>query len=94
VQTPEVDVVTVLSRSSNSWVVRLPNRQYPGVVVQGDSLKILCDLADDVVRLTEEGTEARELAEELHDDLHGRLAVYEAAMRANGLELPYSKPPT
>ena len=87
----EVDVLTVLDRGTNNWVVRLPNRQHPGVVLQGDSLKILYDLADEICDLVGDADEVRDVAEELRDNLRGRLEAYEGALRAHGLELPYSR---
>lgn len=36
----EDDRVKVLSRQSNAAVVRMPGRSFPGVVLQGDSLRI------------------------------------------------------
>lgn len=88
----DVDVLTVLDRGTNNWVVRLPNRQHPGVVIQGDSLKILFDLADEICDLADTPGELRDVAEELRDNLRGRLEAYEKALRAHGLDLPYSRP--
>jgi predicted RNase H-like HicB family nuclease len=90
----EIEVLSVLSRETNNWVVRLPNRQHPGVVIQGDSLKILYDLADEIHELAGDREELRDVAEELRDQLRGRLEVYEKAVRDHGLGLPYSRPVT
>lgn len=87
----DLDVLTVLDRHTNNWVVRLPNRRHPGVVIQGDSLKILYDLADEIYDLAGNFGEVRDVAEQLREDLRGRLEVYERALREHGLDLPYSR---
>jgi hypothetical protein len=89
---PDLDVLTVLARQTNNWVVRLPNRNHPGVVIQGDSLKILYDLADEICDLAGEPGELRDVAENLRSQLRGRLHAFEDALREHGLELPYSRP--
>src|SRR5688500_3212432 len=45
----------LFSNETNAAVVRLPGRRYPGVVIQGDSLRILCDHATEVSELLRAG---------------------------------------
>ena len=88
----DLEVLTVLDRQTNHWVVRVPNRSHPGLIIQGDSLKILYDLADEIHERTLGSGEVGELASELLTDLRGRLEAYEQAVRRHGLQLPYSRP--
>lgn len=83
--------IHVLSQDRNSWVIRLPGREYPGVVIQGDSLKILFDLADEISDLAPPSGELRESVDELRENLKTRLALYEAALKEHGITLPYSR---
>lgn len=89
---PGIDILSVLSRDTNNWVVRVANRQHPGIVIQGDSLKILYDLAEEIRALAGDRSELSDVAEELRDLLRERLVIYEKALREHQLELPYAKP--
>jgi hypothetical protein len=72
------DEVVFIEEVNNCPVVQVAGRRFPGIVVQGDSLSILVDLAAEVVRLFDanELNEARETATELHSLLSARLRVY------------------
>jgi len=83
-------VAKILSTETNVAVVQLPNRQFPGSVVQGDSLKCLCDLANEIVsRVSDsEDKELVNVAKELQEQLNGRLVIYEQVLRTHGMALP------
>jgi hypothetical protein len=74
--------VTLIDDSINCQVVQIKGRKYPGVVIQGDSLGNLVDLAGEIVRLIESADlgEARDTAFELHGLLAARLQVYNDAV--------------
>jgi hypothetical protein len=80
----------VLGQESNSWVVQVPGRKYPGVVLQGDSLKNLYDLATEIVDSTPRSEGTHELASELCQLLKSHLTGYEKALGKYGIALPYS----
>lgn len=90
---PETEQVEVYSRAVNAWVVRTPGRQFPALVVQGDSFHQLFALAHDICEHAQRVTEPelRETAEELRDILWTRLLHYEEALHAAGFTLPYSR---
>ena len=76
--------------ATNAAVIRLPGRKFPGVVLQGDSLKVLPDCAEDVARLAEHASpDLKELIQELRDHLQGYLRVYEDTLKTHGQALPY-----
>ena len=54
--------VELLSDQGNGAILRLPQRRYPGLLLQGDSLKNLAEMADRVHKLSASGSE--ELKEE------------------------------
>lgn len=81
----------LLSQPLNYAVVQLPGRQFPGVVVQGDSLhEIVKDLGS-MIQLLEAG-KLEELAaeiESMRDQMSEALINYERVCIARGIELPY-----
>ncbi len=89
--TPMKTQVDVISEQVNCPVVQMPGRRFPGVVLQGDSLRILLDQAREIRDLLR-GGKSRELEaaiSELEDKLAGYVACYEQAMSDIGRELPY-----
>ncbi|QQP95622.1 DUF6959 family protein [Lysobacter enzymogenes] len=82
----------LLSPPSNYAVVQLPHRNYPGVVVQGDSLNTLCRDVADLKRLLE-AKDLEALADEieyLYERLSEVRAHYERVCAERGIGLPYS----
>ena len=87
--------IEMLSETVNCPVVLIPGRKYPGVVVQGDSLKILLDLADDIEKSSAIG-DAEELRENivaLKNKVGAYVQEYEATMKSHGKGLPYVNSP-
>src|SRR3954471_519641 len=87
--------VEAYSQGVNGWIVRTPGRQFPAVVIQGDSLSILFSLAQSVLERARQCScaddELTEEAEELRDHLWGRLHHYEEVLREHELALPYNR---
>ena len=83
--------VASLSTAVNAAVIRLPGRKFPGVVIQGDSLKILVDLVAKIDRLSgrSDNPELQGTTSELRQTLDRYIRVYEETLRANGEPLPY-----
>lgn len=84
--------VEVFSNIINNPIVKIPGRKFPGVVIQGDSLRILYGLAEDIYELCKnaESEELKDLTIELKESLANRLAQYEAVLKAHKLDPPYS----
>ena len=87
--------IEVFSEASNFAIVRMPGREFPGCVIQGDSLSILHTLA-----ITIRGRVAAWGDEDLAGDavelvelLESRLTHYERVLAEHGIGLPYSKSP-
>ncbi len=85
--------VDVLGNAVNSPVLHFPGRRFPGVLIQGDSLKSMADLANEIRQQLSAGDieEASSVAEELHDLLRSRLDIYQKALESHGVELPYPR---
>ncbi|MET7830571.1 hypothetical protein ABZT23_38655 [Streptomyces sp. NPDC005386] len=75
----------------NDAVVRLPGRRFPGVLVQGDSLRILSADVAELVELCAAGDleEARQAASLLQEDLGAKLQRYTDALDAHGERRPF-----
>jgi uncharacterized protein DUF6959 len=81
------------SEQVNSAVVRVPGRRFPGVVIQGDSLSILFDLAMYVTEHLPRSAdpELSGAAEELAEKLFHHVRNYESVLGARGVSLPYAR---
>ena len=81
----------VFSGVSNFAVVRMSGRNYPGCVVQGDSLCILLHRVQEVRSLASSigNEELCESIAEVESILAVRLDHYESVLKANGLDIPY-----
>lgn len=87
----------LLSPPYNFAVVQLPERNYPGVVVQGDTFNSLLRQVERIQGLLN-AKELEELADEI-EDLRGLLSDvlsnYERVCADRGRDLPYpQRPPT
>jgi len=85
--------IEVFSEASNSAIVRMPGRKFPGVVIQGDSLYLLASAAKHLHKHVDPDGPLKEWADELSRLLSGHLAHYEAVLADNGMELPYFRLP-
>ncbi|MDN2704479.1 hypothetical protein O0881_21085 [Janthinobacterium sp. SUN100] len=84
--------VILLSNPSNFAVVQLPERNFPGVVVQGDTLNSLVSSLKEMSQLLE-AHDFENLAAGLADmeeQLGDALIKYEKICRERKIELPYS----
>ncbi|MFG2944438.1 DUF6959 family protein [Streptomyces adustus] len=81
----------LLTDGGNDAVVRLPGRRFPGVLVQGDSLRILRGDVAELAAACEQGDldEARDCAGLLLAHLDALLARYETALSEHELPRPY-----
>lgn len=85
--------VELLTAQMNNAVLRLPERRYPGVLVQGDTLASLADLACMIERMLPPDADASlvEHTQELRERLDGMLRFYEVTLEAAGIQLPYAR---
>ena len=75
----------------NDAVVRLPGRNFPGVLIQGDTLSTLQADVAELVELCAAGDleEARHVASLRHTDLGTKLERYTEALDAHGISKPF-----
>ena len=86
----------VFSEASNHAVVRPSGRRFPGSVVQGDSLSILCSeakkIAERVRSLNLSDEELLYLVQDHQEKLLDRLLHYQRVLAEHGISLPYGVP--
>ncbi len=85
--------VEVYSNATNSAIVRMPERQFPGIVIQGDSLSALLALAEDIANLSTKTSDKELVAStrELVNNLDTYLKNYEQALAKHGIPIPYRR---
>ena len=92
----EIEPLEVYARDSNYAVVKPPGRQYPGCVIQGDSLAILCRMAKRIAEFA--GTieiddeDVLENIQELNNALVGRLLHYQDVLSRHEIDFPHVHP--
>lgn len=83
----------LLGRPVNFAVVQLPERNYPGVVIQGDTLNGLVRRLEEMKALVK-SDQLEDLTteiEEVREQLSAARDYYEATCAERGIELPYPK---
>jgi len=84
--------VEIFDESVNCPVIRFPGRKFPGVLIQGDSLKQLLIMMTELSALSLKGSDQNEiqhLAGEAKEILAGYLKNYERTLKDNNISLPY-----
>ncbi|MDW4910813.1 hypothetical protein RB628_37230 [Streptomyces sp. ADMS] len=81
----------VLAVSGNYAVVRLPNRVYPALAVQGDSLKILQEAIEELAGNLGSGDleDAGFSLRQIQETVSSMLSTYESVASEAGFDLPY-----
>ncbi|WEH13374.1 hypothetical protein [Streptomyces sp. VNUA24] len=84
----------LLTDPGNDAVVRLPQRRFPGVLIQGDSLSVIRSDVADIVESCDRGDigEARETAAILLSGIDELLTRYTEALQAHGIPIPFVVP--
>jgi len=92
----EIEQLEVYAPDSNYAIIKLPGRNYPGCVIQGDSLATLCRLAQDIASCVHDGNTMSESfladVQELANSLLDRMLHYQRVLSSHGIDFPYSKP--
>ncbi|MEM7664770.1 MAG: hypothetical protein AAF250_02860 [Pseudomonadota bacterium] len=83
-------VARLLTPAHNGAVVQLPGRNYPGVVIQGDTLNNLVLLLRDQKNETNED-EKSAMVDEVLEILEGSLRDYFSACAESGIDIPWEK---
>ncbi|WP_442507540.1 DUF6959 family protein [Novipirellula sp. SH528] len=88
----EIEPLEVYARDSNYAIIKPPGRNYPGTVIQGDSLGILARMANNIARAVAEdrahGEDFLDNVQELNNLLIGRALHYQSVLEAHGIAYP------
>jgi hypothetical protein len=81
----------ILSHASNSGIVQMPGRKFPGIVIQGDSLSNLFEQVCCCLKLAKQhqDEDAYYKILMLAKMLQGHLVNYEKKLTELGIERPY-----
>jgi hypothetical protein len=84
--------VEIYSDKTNRAILRHPDRKFPGILMQGDSLNALCQQADIICVKAQESLDSKTYAElnELRNSLWGYLTHYKIVLGEHNLPLPFS----
>lgn len=92
----EVEPLEIYARDSNYAVIKPPGRHYPGCVIQGDSLAILCRMAKNIASFAAnaniEDEDFLDNVQELNNSLVGRLLHYQTVLANHGIDFPHVHP--
>jgi hypothetical protein len=89
-KTMRIEQVEIYSDATNAAMMRHPGRQFPGLVIQGDTLNGLCQQMDQVCKLIGRGSEAHEEANEVRNHLWALRNHYVGVLDAHGIKLPFA----
>jgi hypothetical protein len=78
----------ILGQMSNIAVVQLPTRNFPGIVLQGDTVSTFLRAIDDI-RNNCSDPEAMAAADELDEKIRTALRFYEDVLDGEGIKIPY-----
>ena len=87
-----VENVEIYSDETNRAVLRHPGRNFPGILIQGDDLNSLCQIADRVCTAGRNTLNSENYAElnKLRNALWGYLLHYKAVLGEHDISLPFS----
>ncbi|MBB3861931.1 putative lipase involved disintegration of autophagic bodies [Novosphingobium hassiacum] len=85
------ELVEIYSDASNAAIIRHPGRKFPGILIQGDTLRNLSRMASNALASAEPDSDQWHDLKELVDALEGRVVFYTQVLQDHGLALPFSK---
>lgn len=81
--------VEIYSDATNAAVMRHPGRNFPGMLVQGDTLTRLSKMAAAALAGAKPESEQWHDLKELADELQWRVDVYVQVLREHNIQLPF-----
>lgn len=85
------ETVEILSEQTNAAVMRHPGRAFPGVLVQGDSLYVLCQQADIACKEVGRGSPGYDELNDLRNALWSYLTHFKTTLLEHGMALRFSE---
>ena len=85
------EAVEIYSDQINAAVLRHPERRFPGVLVQGDTLHHLCSQADSACQLVDRASPGYEEINDVRNALWKLLSHYKDVLIEHEIALPFSE---
>ncbi|MGH1413861.1 MAG: DUF6959 family protein [Pelagimonas sp.] len=85
------ELVEIYSDTTNAAVLRHPERKFPGVLLQGDTLHGLCQNFDIALKKIDRSSAAYEELNEIRNSLWTLKNNYKAALVEHELPMPFSE---
>lgn len=87
------ETVEICSDATNAAVMRHPERNFPGVLIQGDTLHSICSRVDDICASarSELGEETYLELNELRNHLWDLLRHYKVVLTEHEIPIPFSE---
>jgi hypothetical protein len=85
----------VYSQSINRGVVRMPSQSFPGLILQGETLVSLLQLAKTTYEKSQSTTDTEliDASRELTESIQKLVSHYESTLNKHHIPLPYSTVP-
>jgi Family of unknown function (DUF6959) len=85
------ETVEILSDATNAAVMRHPGRKFPGILIQGDTLFIKCQMADEACEAARGRVDDDDFVNltDLRDWLRGLLDHYNQVLGAHDMKFPF-----
>jgi hypothetical protein len=83
------ELVEILSDQTNAAIMRHPGRAFPGILIQGDTLSVLCNRADALCAEIGRGSPAFVEANDLRNALRSYLNHYKVILAEHDISLPF-----
>jgi len=85
--------IEVYSETPNLAVVKLPGKQFPGLVIPGDALHVLWGSAESFLNMARRGSTEQAIgeAERLAETLGALLNQYARVLTEHQIELPFRR---
>ena len=85
------EIVEIYSEATNAVVLRHPGRKFPGVLVQGDTLHVLCQSFDKALEKLDRSSSAYQDLSEIRNSLWHFKSHYKSTLLEHDLPLPFSE---
>lgn len=82
---------TIINTHGNIAIVKLDERNFPGILIQGDSIKILLDEIEELRREIQSNNieEGLEIAVDVEEKIADWITLYKTSLHKNNYEVPF-----
>ena len=85
------ELVEIYSDATNAAVLRHPNRRFPGVLLQGDTLHMLCHKIDAAIEKVDRTSAAYKELNEVRNSLWSFKNHYKSVLVEHEILIPFSE---